>query len=488
MRILLVNPPCEPKTIGLRHIAKLEPLGLELIGAGVKGLHEVRLVDMEVAPRDLQKTLDEYEPDVVGVTSEIVHRNTALEVLRTVRDRYPRCLRVVGGHHPTMRPEDFADPVVDLIVVGEGVESFRQICALRERGETDYSSISGLAIPVGHGKVTRTAARSLPTHLDDYPFPDRSLTKRYRKKYFYLTEKSGAAVRTSFGCTHHCIFCSVRVYSNGGFIPRSAEKVFEEIRSLEEEFVVFCDDHSFIDPERMRKVAEMLIAAGVKKRYFVYARTDSIVQHRDVFALWAKAGLSLVMSGLEAIDEKALKRAGKRVGADVNDEAVRIAEELGFKLSAGFLVEPGFQREDFEKIDQYVKARPSILITEYTPLTPFPGTPLYRQVRKDLLTHDPALYDLQHFVLPTRMPAQALYRLQFEYYGRSIRRVMAHLLRHEPSALFSLHAVRLLVGLYRNGRAYKTAHVEIPDRRPPDAQEELEERRTGGEASEVSSC
>lgn len=465
MRILLINPPCEKKTIGLRHIAKLEPLGLELIGAGVKGQHEVRLVDLEVAPGDLEDSLKEFQPDVAGVTAEIVHRSSAIEALRQVKTRYPGCLTVAGGHHPTMKPSDFSDPAVDLVVIGEGVETFQEICAVKARGVTDFSSIPGLAIPQSDGSVQMTAPRPLPTDMNSYPFPDRSLTAKYRSRYFYLFERSVAAVRTSFGCPHHCVFCSVRVYSQGRFIPRSAELVFEEIKSLSEEFVVFCDDHSFVDAERMRKLATLLIDGGVKKRYFVYARTDSIVENRDVFELWTKAGLTLVMAGLEAIDESALKRAGKHTSAQVNEQAVKIASELGFYLSAGFLVEPTFQREDFEKIDQYVARRPSILLTEYTPLTPFPGTPLYRQISGQLLTHDPALFDLQHFVLPTRLPSRMLYRLQLEYYGRSIRRVILHLFKADPWVLFSWHTPKLLWGIYQNTKAYRRAHLEIPDRR-----------------------
>lgn len=46
MRILLIHPPCGPRTMGVRHIARLEPLGLELIGAAVSGEHDVRLVDI----------------------------------------------------------------------------------------------------------------------------------------------------------------------------------------------------------------------------------------------------------------------------------------------------------------------------------------------------------------------------------------------------------------------------------------------------------
>lgn len=462
MKILLINPPCGPRTIGLRYIARLEPLGLELIGAGVKN-HDVRLVDMEVAPDDLDITLKRFHPDVVGITSEIVHVQAALDIIRKIKKKFPYCLTVVGGHYPSLRPEEYLDPAVDLIVLGEGVETFREICNIREKGGTDYSGIAGLAIP--HGKtVRRTSLRPLPVTLDGYPFPDRSLTAKYRNRYYYLFEKSVAAVRTSFGCTHHCVFCSVRVYSEGQFIFRSPELVFEEIRNLKEDFVVFCDDHSFLNPDRMRRLAEMLLRANVKKRYFVYARADSIVQDQDVFGLWAKAGLSLVMTGLEAVDEEALRRNGKQTSTATNEGAVEVARKMGFSLSAGFLVEPHFQREDFERIDAYARKRPSIFLIEYTPLTPFPGTPLYKKEQRHLITEERDLFDLQHFVLPTRLAPKKLYRLMIHFYSRSVRRILFHFLRTNPGTFFSLHALKIVWGLFQNTKAFLGAHHHTSQR------------------------
>jgi radical SAM superfamily enzyme YgiQ (UPF0313 family) len=404
------------------------------------------------------------------VTSEIVRHPTALEALRRVRACHPRCLTLAGGHHATMAPEEYVDPVIDLIVLGEAVQTIREICAERARGAAaDYTTIAGLAIPQPDGSLRRTAPRPLPTDLDDYPLPDRSLTARYRKRYHYLFERNVAAVRTSFGCTYHCTFCSVRAFSKGGFIARRPELVFEEIRALDEDFVLFCDDHTFIDPERMRRLGQMLIDAGVKKRYFAYARADSIVEHRDIYALWARAGLTIVMTGLEAIDDRALRRSGKKISQDTNEQAVQIARELGFGISAGFLVEPDFEREDFERIDRYARARPSILITEYTALTPFPGTPLYRKERGRLLTHDRALFDLQHFVLPTRLPSRQLYRLLLEYSSRSAVRAMHSVLKTRPRAFLSPHIPRVLAGMARNALAFRAAHRHIPDRRPEPA-------------------
>jgi hypothetical protein len=36
VRILLVSPPSGELTIGLKHLAKVEPLGLEIIGAALR--------------------------------------------------------------------------------------------------------------------------------------------------------------------------------------------------------------------------------------------------------------------------------------------------------------------------------------------------------------------------------------------------------------------------------------------------------------------
>ncbi|MCC6202146.1 MAG: cobalamin-dependent protein [Gammaproteobacteria bacterium] len=460
MKILLINPPCGPRTIGLKNMAKIEPLGLELVGAGVSREHEVRLVDMEVAPEDLTPTLRDFRPDIVGVTSEIVHVETALAALSEARAAAPQCLTVVGGHHPTLCPEDFFDPLVDLIVLGEGVEPFREICAARA-ATGDYTTIQGLVRRTEQGFV-RTTPRPLPRDLNSQPKPDRSLTARYRDRYFYLFEDSVAAIRTSAGCSFPCDFCSCRIYSQGLFIPRAPELVFEEIAALDEDFVMFCDDHSFHDPERMRKLGQMLLDAGIKKRYFAYARADSIVADRDVFALWAKVGLFLVMTGVESLRSATLQSIGKKTDRDINEQAIAVLAELGINMSAGFLVEPDFTAADFATIDRFVDEHRSILLVEVTPTTPFPGTTLYRKIKDQLLTQDRQLYDLQHFLMPTTLPPAELYRLMMKSYGKTVWRVIKRLRLWYPQVLFSRRVLRVITGILRNQKLLYRAHLDVP--------------------------
>lgn len=460
MKVLLVNPPCGERTIGLRNLARIEPLGLELLAAGLPEGTDVRLVDMEVAPKDLDRMLAEFRPDIAGVTSEVVHVDTAKAALARIRAAAPDCLTVVGGHHPTVWPQDFLDPAIDLVVRGEGVEAFREICLLRREGAQDFSKVRGLMIRKGN-RLEPTPPRPLPQSLDDQPMPDRRLTARYRDRYFYLWERRVAAVRSSVGCSYPCTFCSCRVYTNGGFIPRSPALLAEEITHLDERFVYLCDDHAFHDPARMEELAERLLSAGVSKRFFTYARADSIAENPELFRLWAKAGLRLVMTGLESIDYERLRRTGKRIEEGADEAALAVLEEAGIGMSAGFLVEPHFTARDFAAIDDYIGRHRAIQLAEFTPLTPFPGTPLYRKVEGDLLTHDRQVYDLQHFLTPTRTPVRRLYALMRGAYTRVIVRALlrAKLWRRE---IWRPQFLRLLFGLARNFRAFGRAYRDIP--------------------------
>ncbi|NOZ42178.1 MAG: radical SAM protein [Alphaproteobacteria bacterium] len=459
MKVLLINPPCGIQTIGLKNLTKIEPLNLELLGAMIKDRHDVRLVDMEVAPKDLSRMLVDFKPDIVGVTSEVVHVETAKQALAVTRLSAPGCLTVVGGHHPTVWPQDFLDPLIDLVVRGEGTETFAEICDARAGGATSFSHIAGLMIREGD-QLVATPVRPLPRTLDHQPMPDRSLTSRYRSSYYYLWENDIAAVRSSVGCSFPCVFCSPRIYSNGGFIPRSPELLVEEISGLKEDFIYLCDDHAFHDPERMHKMADMLLSAGIKKRYFTYARVDSIVENRELFALWARAGLQLVMSGLESLDYEVLKRTGKRIEKGQDVEALNILGDLGIGMSAGFLVEDNFTPKDFARIDKFVEQHPAIILTEYTPLTPLPGTPLHRKVQDDIITEDRQFYDLQHFLMTTRTSTKELYRMMRNAYGKVVVRAFFRVGLWRPKN-WSWHYIKMLKGLLRNFFALGRAHIEM---------------------------
>lgn len=224
---------------------------------------------------------------------------------------------------------------------------------------------------------------------------------------------------------------------------------------------MFCDDHSFIDVKRMERLHDLIVERGIHKRYFAYTRADCVVQHPQVFEKWARIGLQLVMTGLEAIDDSNIDALNKRSSLDLNERALEILRRNGIAVSAGFVVMPDYTEADFQRIDAYVRARPNIVLTELTPLTPLPATDLYAEEQKNVVTQHREMYDLAHFVVPTKLPPQEMNRLLRQYYLRVVWRAILRFKLYRPRYAFKRHIPRLIAGTLRNARLLARAHESL---------------------------
>jgi radical SAM superfamily enzyme YgiQ (UPF0313 family) len=474
MRILLINPAPGGLTIGLKRLAKMEPLALETLAAALPG-HDVRIFDLDLE-RDLAGTLRSFRPELVGASAQIVQTYGARRALALAKQHDPSTLTLVGGHHASLWPQDFRAPFIDAIVIGEGVAPLRGIVGRAQEGAivtgegvaTGLEEVAGLALPVD-GRLERTAPRPIPATLDHHPIPDRLLTARHRRRYHYLAESPVALVQTSMGCPFSCSFCSCQAFSSRRFVPRPPEAIVEELESIDEEFVMFADDHSFTDVGRMRRLHELIAARGIRKRYFVYSRVDTIVANPELFADWGRIGLEMVMTGLEALDDATLGALDKRTEAETNEQALAILARAGIGVSAGFVLLPEAREADFRRIDAYVEAHPNIILAELTPLTPMPGTGLHEEYRERLLTGNREAYDLAHFVVPTELPQHELYRLLRRYYAREVRRAARRLGMWRSRALLRRHVPGVALGAVRGWRDLGQAHRAVSAPLPEDA-------------------
>ncbi|MDF1666367.1 MAG: cobalamin B12-binding domain-containing protein, partial [Planctomycetota bacterium] len=73
--------------------------------------HDVRILDMRLeADLVYNEVLCEFEPDFVGTTSMTTDCYQAKALLNVARSTLgPDVFTIVGGHHPTLAPEDFED-------------------------------------------------------------------------------------------------------------------------------------------------------------------------------------------------------------------------------------------------------------------------------------------------------------------------------------------------------------------------------------------
>ena len=102
--------------------------------------------------------------------------------------------------------------------------------------------------------------------------------------------------------------------------------------------------------KRGREMAKALMESGIKKHYTLQTRSDIICKFPDLVEMWKGCGRMTVFLGLEKIDDEGLKSVNKKNTADNNNRAIRILQELGVGYTPNFIVDPSWDREDFDKL------------------------------------------------------------------------------------------------------------------------------------------
>lgn len=403
MNILLIQPPSSNPL--LDQVYLFEPLALEYLAAGLLGDgHSVEILDARL-DSDLDGALHRLRPRLVGLTGYTCHLNILQNLATRCKTFDPTLTVVVGGHHATVAPQDFNLPVFDAVAIGEGTTTLCELVRALEAGES-FAAVDGLALPGDAGQHL-TPARPWP-ELDSLPFPARELTARHRGRYASEWLKPLASLRTSLGCTARCNFCALWSLTGGRYLRRSVEQVVAELRTITEENVFFCDDESMCDARRMDQLADAIAAAGIRKRYFLYARVDTIVAHPELFRKWRDIGLLQVFVGMEDFADARLAALAKGTSVAQQEQAVRILNDLGVMMYASFMIDPDYSREDFRTLTAYVRQL-KLKYATFSVLTPLPGTELFARRRNELISTRPEHFDMLHTLLPTRLPLPEFY-------------------------------------------------------------------------------
>jgi len=146
---------------------------------------------------------------------------------------------------------------------------------------------------------------------------------------------------------------------------------------------------------------------NVRKRYYLETRCDVLTRNKEVFARWAKMGLCYMFLGLESLDGEQLKSFRKRITPNQNFEALEIARKLKIDVAINLISDPGWGREEFERAREWATKVPEVV--HLTVATPYPGTELFHTETRGLTTADYRLYDIQHAVMPTKLPLREFY-------------------------------------------------------------------------------
>jgi magnesium-protoporphyrin IX monomethyl ester (oxidative) cyclase len=293
-----------------------------------------------------------------------------------------------------------ADGAIDAVLRGEGeVAAPLLLAALPDRAAHE---IPGAVTLTG----TAPGAPGMLTSIDA-PLPARDLLRR-RRRYFIGVLDPAASVEFTRGCPWDCSFCSAWTFYGRSYRRASPEAAADDLAAVREPGAFIVDDVAFIRPEHGDAIAAELERRKIRKQYYLETRADVLLRNQEVFQRWCRLGLKYMFLGMEALDAEGLDLFRKRVSPDDNFRALEVARKLGLAVAINLIVDPQWDTERFRVVREWALQVPEIV--HLSVMTPYPGTEIWHTEARALTTLDYRLFDIQHAVLPTRLPLNEFYR------------------------------------------------------------------------------
>jgi len=374
VRILLVQPEYNLP----RGYAETPSAALLILGtlARQRG-HVVRVLHLDVDRGAIGEKIDQFAPDVVGITVNTLQVRSARAVAKAARRVGNGVRVVVGGPHAVAW-----DGEADDVVVGEG--------------ENRWLEILGEQPSIGD--------------IDDVPEPDYSLVDLSKFCGVFPTRKRPAvAIMASRGCPFNCTFCNTPVFWGKRVRYRSPEAVVSEIEELHRGRgvmeVFFQDDTFNLNHAWAGEIFEGLIRKGLNERvsFKITSRADEKLVTRDFLDLARRAGVWNIFYGVESGSQAMLDRMKKGITVEEVKRAVRMTHEAGIEVQCSFIVGlPGETRETLRETGELIRElraeRPN-----WGYATPFPETEFDREVtaKGHKLPLDYGQYDYNRLMVKT---------------------------------------------------------------------------------------
>src|SRR6201994_230403 len=435
MKLLAVHPSC---LMYSKIYLRLEPLGLELVASAARGAgHDVRLMDLQAeSHKDYFRWIRKWSPDaIVFSCNYLANVPEIIDLAKATRTLLPEALIMVGGHSASFTASEIlqhGDGSIDAVLKGEGEPVIVAVLEAASQDRANLHQVPGVQTAAGDGP------RPSFVHSLDTILPARDLL-RHRRRYFIGVLDPCASIEFSRGCPWDCVFCSAWTFYGRSYRTKSPECAVEELSRIKESGVFLLDDVAFIQAEHGMRIGEMIAKRGIKKKYYLETRGDVLLRNKEVFKFWRNIGLQYMFLGVEAIDEEGLKRFRKRVSLSKNFEALEFARSLGIMVAINLIADPSWDHRPFEVIRQWCLEIPEIVNISVN--TPYPGTESWMTESRRVTSRDYRLFDIQHAVLPTRLPLA-------EFYGELVRTQQVLNRKH-----LGWSAVKALAGILANNLA-----------------------------------
>lgn len=416
--ILISSSPKDALKIFQPFLPVSVPIGIGCLAAfAEREKIKVKIIDEQVQDDPLGLVCEYAKelgrPHIFGFSVLTAGFKSAILLSEKLKKIYPDSMIVFGGIHPSACPDDvLAYSHIDVVIRGEGEKPLVELykCVKEAR---DFTHIEGLSYKKG-GIILHNKVPSEIIGLDEMPaFPYHLFkSKRYDLSF----------VVGSRGCPYRCIFCSNRVTTGKRYRYASAKRIIQDLDWVYSQYlaknpgkgnVQFLDDNLLVNKERIYELIGQIKAKGYDKlmTFSFQARGDN-VDHKLLQELY-DAGFKSVFFGLETASERIMKIIKKDETVAKCTEAVKMAKQIGFYVSATFIYGlPGDthkDRMDCLKLSKELK----LDMVRYNNATPYPGTELYEIAKNEKRIRIDGLFE--NFISVSTFIESPFKRIPFSY-------------------------------------------------------------------------
>lgn len=369
MKLLLINP--KPK-----HYYKSVtcPLGILSIATYLKNRnHIVKIVDSTIKKNNYKKFINEFKPDVVGIS--LISHKSITDAIKASEVAHSKNIPVVwGGPFASAIPATILKHgSIDYIIIGEGEITWDALLEALEK-KTALNNIEGLAYTKGT-EIVINKNRAF-ADLADLPILDWSLVNPSDYFQSLFSAKKMLYLYSGKGCPGQCTFCFNKGFNNCIYRKRPFEYCIQEIEYLVKNCGI--DGIHFADELWCRNEKEMIancskldntglnIVWGCNARIGTYKRED--------FERMFRSGCRWMYFGVESGSETIQEEIKKGISLEKVTETINNCVDAGIVAIASFIIGlPDETQDDIKKTIALAK-NISRAMYDFNFYTPYEGS------------------------------------------------------------------------------------------------------------------